>query len=141
MLEDAAKLVRKKEPGFRVETIPEDDPATFEMLAQGRTEGVFQLESTGITAVCTQLRPKNIEDITAVIALYRPGPMDSIPRFIECSAHPEHIRYKHELLRPILEVTYGCIVYQEQVIEIFRRLAGFSLGQADMIRSRSGRRT
>ena len=134
VLEDAAKLVRKKEPGFRVETIPEDDPATFEMLAQGRTEGVFQLESTGITAVCTQLRPKNIEDITAVIALYRPGPMDSIPRFIECSAHPEHIRYKHELLRPILEVTYGCIVYQEQVIEIFRRLAGFSLGQADMIR-------
>ena len=134
VLEDAAKLVRKKEPGFRVETIPEDDPATFEMLSQGRTEGVFQLESTGITGVCTQLRPKNIEDITAVIALYRPGPMDSIPRFIECSAHPERIKYKHELLRPILEVTYGCIVYQEQVIEIFRSLAGFSLGQADNIR-------
>ncbi len=134
VLEDAAKLVRKKEPGFRVETIPEDDPETFEMLSQGRTEGVFQLESTGITGVCTQLRPKNIEDITAVIALYRPGPMDSIPRFIECSAHPERIQYKHELLRPILEVTYGCIVYQEQVIEIFRSLAGFSLGQADNIR-------
>ncbi len=134
VLEDAAKLVRRKEPGFRVETIPEDDPATFEMLSQGRTEGVFQLESSGITAVCLGIKPKNIEDITAIIALYRPGPMDSIPRFTDCSTHPEHIRYKHELLRPILEVTYGCIVYQEQVIEIFRRLAGFSLGQADMIR-------
>ena len=134
VLEDAAKLVRRREPDFRVETIPEDDPETFEMLANGRTEGVFQLESAGITSVCTQLRPRNIEDITAVIALYRPGPMDSIPRFIEWSQHPDMIRYKHELLRPILEVTYGCIVYQEQVIQIFQQLAGFSLGQADMIR-------
>ena len=104
------------------------------MLSEGKTSGVFQLESAGMTGVCTGLKPQSIEDITAVIALYRPGPMDSIPRFIECSAHPEKIRYKHELLRPILDVTYGCIVYQEQVIEIFRRLAGFSLGQADMIR-------
>ena len=134
VLEDAAKLVRRREPDFTVEGIPEDDPDTFEMLSAGRTEGVFQLESTGITSVCMQIRPKSIEDITAVIALYRPGPMDSIPRFVECSTHPEHVRYKHELLRPILEVTYGCIVYQEQVIEIFRSLAGFSLGQADNIR-------
>ena len=104
------------------------------MLAQGRTSGVFQLESTGMTGVCVGLKPKSIEDITALIALYRPGPMDSIPRFLECSVHPEKVGYKHELLRPILSVTYGCIVYQEQVIEIFRRLAGFSLGQADMIR-------
>ncbi len=134
VLEDAAKLVRKYEPGFRVEEIPEDDPATFRMLSDGRTDGVFQLESSGITNVCMSIKPKSIEDITAVIALYRPGPMDSIPRFVEYSNHPERIKYKHELLRPILEVTYGCIVYQEQVIEIFRRLAGFSLGQADMIR-------
>ena len=134
VLEDAANLVRKFQPDFRIENIPEDDPETFEMLANGRTSGVFQLESTGITGVCTSIRPKNIEDITAVIALYRPGPMDSIPRFVECSTHPEKITYKHELLRPILEVTYGCIVYQEQVIQIFRQLAGFSLGQADMIR-------
>ena len=134
VLEDAAKLVRKKEPGFRVESLPEDDPETFAMLAEGRTEGVFQLESTGMTAVCTGIKAKSIEDITAIIALYRPGPMDSIPRFIEWSQHPEKIRYKHESLRPILEVTYGCIVYQEQVIEIFRSLAGFSLGQADNIR-------
>lgn len=134
VLEDAAKLVRKKEPDFKVEKIPEDDPATFEMLSAGHTSGVFQLESSGITSVCAGIKPKSIEDITAVIALYRPGPMDSIPRFVECSNHPEQIKYKHEMLRPILEVTYGCIVYQEQVIEIFRKLAGFSLGQADNIR-------
>ena len=134
VLEDAAKLVRKKQPDFRVEKIPEDDPQTFEMLSAGHTSGVFQLESSGITSVCAGIKPKSIEDITAVIALYRPGPMDSIPRFVECSNHPEQIKYKHELLRPILEVTYGCIVYQEQVIEIFRKLAGFSLGQADNIR-------
>ena len=134
VLEDAAQHVKLREPGFRIENIPEDDPETFAMISAGHTSGVFQLESTGITAVCTGLKPKSIEDITAVIALYRPGPMDSIPRFIECSAHPEKIRYKHELLRPILGVTYGCIVYQEQVIEIFRSLAGFSLGQADNIR-------
>jgi DNA polymerase-3 subunit alpha len=134
VLEDAAKLVRRRDPSFRVETIPEGDPKVFEMLSAGHTIGVFQLESTGMTSVCTRLKPRGIEDITAVIALYRPGPMDSIPRFIECSAHPDKISYKHPLLKPILEVTYGCIVYQEQVIEIFRRLAGFSLGQADMIR-------
>ena len=134
VLDDAVKLVQRDEPGFRIEDVPEDDGETYEMLAQGRTSGVFQLESTGMTGVCVGLKPKSIEDITALIALYRPGPMDSIPRFLECSVHPEKVSYKHELLRPILSVTYGCIIYQEQVIEIFRRLAGFSLGQADMIR-------
>ena len=134
VLEDAAQLVRKQEPAFRVEDIPEDDPETFRMLSEGRTVGVFQLESAGMTGVAVGLRPKSIEDITAIIALYRPGPMDSIPRFLECAVHPERVVYKHPLLEPILQVTYGCIVYQEQVIEIFRRLAGFSLGQADMIR-------
>ena len=134
VLEDAAKMVRETEPDFEVDKIPDGDAAVFEMISAGRTSGVFQLESTGMTGVCTSLKPKSIEDITAVIALYRPGPMDSIPRFIECSNNPDKISYKHELLRPILDVTYGCIVYQEQVIEIFRRLAGFSLGQADMIR-------
>ncbi len=134
VLEEAVQLVRRKVPDFRIENVPDDDKGVFEMISAGHTSGVFQLESVGMTSVCTRLRPKSIEDITAIISLYRPGPMDSIPRFIECSAHPERIRYKHELLRPILEVTYGCIVYQEQVIEIFRRLAGFSLGQADMIR-------
>ena len=134
VLKDAEDLVKRVDPDFRLDAVPDDDAATFRMLADGHTSGVFQLESTGMTGVCTSLRPRSIEDITAVIALYRPGPMDSIPRFIECSSDPAKIRYKHPLLRPILEVTYGCIVYQEQVIEIFRRLAGFSLGQADMIR-------
>ena len=134
VLEDAAKLVRRNDPTFTVDGTPEEDKETFEMLAAGQTSGVFQLESTGMTGVCTGIKAKSIEDITAIIALYRPGPMDSIPKFIECSQHPEKISYKHELLRPILAVTYGCIVYQEQVIEIFRKLAGFSLGQADNIR-------
>ncbi len=134
VLEDAAELVRRHTPGFDVNALPDDDPATFAMLAAGKTMGVFQLESAGMTSVCTRLGPKSIEDITAVIALYRPGPMDSIPRFIENSKRPERISYKHPALEPILSVTYGCIVYQEQVIEIFRRLAGFSLGQADTIR-------
>ena len=134
VLKDAEDMVRRHTPSFRIDAVPDDDAETFRMLAEGKTSGVFQLESAGMTGVCTGLKPQSIEDITAVIALYRPGPMDSIPRFIECSAHPEKIRYKHELLRPILDVTYGCIVYQEQVIEIFRRLAGFSLGQADLIR-------
>ena len=134
VLDDAEKLVRRTEPDFRVAEAPVDDKETFDMLAAGHTEGVFQLESAGMTAVCTGIKAKSIEDITAIIALYRPGPMDSIPKFIEWSQHPEKIRYKHESLRPILAVTYGCIVYQEQVIEIFRSLAGFSLGQADNIR-------
>lgn len=134
VLDDSVKLVQREHADFKIEDIPEDDKPTYEMLANGRTSGVFQLESTGMTGVCVSLKPKSIEDITALIALYRPGPMDSIPRFLECSVHPEKVSYKHPLLKPILSVTYGCIVYQEQVIEIFRRLAGFSLGQADMIR-------
>ena len=134
VLDDAVKMVQKYRPDFRLADIPMDDAAVFEMLSQGKTGGVFQMESAGMTGVCVGLKPQSIEDITAVIALYRPGPMDSIPRFLACSAQPEKISYKHPMLEPILSVTYGCIVYQEQVIEIFRRLAGFSLGQADMIR-------
>ena len=134
VMDDAAQLIRRYEPDFRVDAIPEDDPAVYEMLSEGKTSGVFQLESAGMTGVCVGLKPRSIEDITAVIALYRPGPMASIPRFLECASDPSHITYKHELLRPILDVTYGCIVYQEQVLDIFRKLAGFSLGQADMIR-------
>ena len=134
VLEDAAKLVRLSEPEFTVETIPDGDAEVFRMLSEGRTSGVFQLESTGMTGVCVGLKPQNIEDITAVIALYRPGPMESIPRFIACKHDPKLVTYKHPKLIPILSVTYGCIVYQEQVIRIFQELGGFSLGQADMVR-------
>ena len=134
ILDDAVKMIRDKEPDFTLDNIPENDPATYEMLQQGKTMGVFQLESSGITGVCVGLKPENIEDLTAIIALYRPGPMDSIPRFIASKHDPKLVRYAHPSLEPILSVTYGCIVYQEQVIEIFRRLAGYSLGQADMVR-------
>ena len=134
ILDDAVQLVRRTEPDFSLADIPEDDPEVYRMLCEGRTSGVFQMESAGMTGVCMGLKPKNIEDITAIIALYRPGPMDSIPKFLACAQDPSKIRYKHPLLEPILSVTYGCIVYQEQVIEIFRRLAGYSLGQADMVR-------
>ncbi len=134
ILDDAVHMVRQKEPNFSLADIPDNDPQVFQMLSDGRTSGVFQMESAGMTGVCVGLKPQNIEDITAIIALYRPGPMDSIPRFIECKQHPERISYKHPMLEPILSVTYGCIVYQEQVIQIFQQLGGYSLGQADMVR-------
>ncbi|MGM9618567.1 MAG: DNA polymerase III subunit alpha [Oscillospiraceae bacterium] len=134
VLDDAVKLVRQRLPDFRLEDIPEDDQETFRMISRGETCGVFQIESAGMTGVCVGLKPKSIEDITAVIALYRPGPMESIPRFIACSQNPKLVTYKHPSLEPILSVTYGCIVYQEQVIQIFQQLGGYSLGQADMVR-------
>lgn len=134
VLWDAVERVRENQPDFDLNAIPENDKNVFDMLTDGKTRGVFQMESAGMTDVCVGLKPKDIEDITAIIALYRPGPMDSIPRFIDCKHHPERIKYKHPMLKDILDVTYGCIVYQEQVIEIFRKLGGFSLGQADMIR-------
>ena len=134
VLDDAVQLVHRTQPEFDLRSIPDNDPDVFRMLSEGKTSGVFQMESPGMTGVCVGLKPKDIEDITAIIALYRPGPMESIPRFIACKHDPKLIRYKHPALEPILSVTYGCIVYQEQVIEIFRKLGGYSLGQADMVR-------
>ena len=133
VLDDAIKMLPQSEH-FDLLKIPMDDPQVFQMLTQGKTSGVFQMESTGMTGVCLGLKPQSIEDITAIIALYRPGPMDSIPRFIACKQDPGLITYKHPSLEPILSVTYGCIVYQEQVIQIFQQLGGYSLGQADMVR-------
>ena len=134
VIEDAQREIRKLEPDFDISKVPDDDPETFAMLAEGKTQGVFQLESAGITGVCVNMRPTSIEDMTAIVALYRPGPMDSIPTFIANKMDPRKIRYKTPLLEPILKVTYGCIVYQEQVIEIFRSLGGYTMGQADNIR-------
>ncbi len=134
VLDDAMKLVRRSEPDFDLSKIPDDDAETYDMISRGQTAGIFQIESNGMTGVCMGLKPQSIEDITAVIALYRPGPMDSIPRFIACKHDPKLVTYKHPKLIPILSVTYGCIVYQEQVIRIFQDLGGFSLGQADMVR-------
>ena len=134
VIEDAERQIRKIDPNFDIDKVPDNDPATFQMLAEGKTQGVFQLESAGITGVCVNMRPSSIEDMTAIVALYRPGPMDSIPTFIANKLDPRKIRYKTPLLEPILKVTYGCIVYQEQVIEIFRTLGGYTMGQADNIR-------
>lgn len=134
VISDAQKMIQKYQPDFNIDTIPLDDAATYTMLGQGETSGVFQLESSGITGVVTGLQPQSIEDITAVVALYRPGPMQSIPRYIENRHHPEAIQYKHPLLEPILKVTYGCMIYQEQVMQVFQSLAGYSLGKADMVR-------
>ena len=134
VIEDAQKEIQKLNPEFDISKVPDNDPATFAMLAEGKTQGVFQLESAGITGVCVNMRPTSIEDLTAIVALYRPGPMDSIPTFIANKLDPSKIRYKTPLLEPILKVTYGCIVYQEQVIAIFQGLAGYTMGQADNIR-------
>ena len=134
VLDDAVKMLQSRQPDFSLANIPENDPETYKMLSDGKTNGVFQMESAGMTGVCVGLKPQNIEDITAIIALYRPGPMDSIPKFIACKHDPKLITYEHPALEPILSVTYGCIVYQEQVIQIFQQLAGYTLGQADMLR-------
>ena len=134
VLHDAELSIRKTVPDFSVDSIPDNDSEVFELFARGDTEGVFQFESAGMKNVLVQLKPRSLEDIIAVISLYRPGPMDSIPRYIENRRNPEKITYAHPLLKPILEVTYGCIVYQEQVMQIFRSLAGYSLGRADIVR-------
>ena len=134
VIKDAQEQVRLIDPEFSIDKIPDDDPETFAMLADGRTQGVFQMESAGMTGVCVDMKPTSIEDITAIVALYRPGPMESIPRFVANKLDPRKVTYKTPLLEPILRVTYGCIVYQEQVIEIFRSLGGYTMGQADNIR-------
>ncbi len=134
IIEDAQREIRKMHSDFDISKIPDGDEATFAMLAEGKTQGVFQMESAGMTGVCVNMRPTSIEDITAIVALYRPGPMDSIPKFIANKMDHRKITYKTPHLEPILKVTYGCIVYQEQVIEIFRSLGGYTMGQADNIR-------
>ena len=134
VIRDAELQIQKFDPNFSMDKVRDDDPETFKMLAEGKTQGVFQLESQGMTGVCVGMKADSIEDITAIVALYRPGPMDSIPTFIENKLNHKKVTYKCPELEPILKVTYGCIVYQEQVIEIFRRLGGYTMGQADNIR-------
>jgi DNA polymerase-3 subunit alpha len=123
-----------QEVGLDPDSFPEDDSEVYEMLSRGGTSGVFQFESAGMTNLLVRLKPENLEDLTAAISLYRPGPMASIPRYIESRHNPEKIIYKHPSLKKILEVTYGCVVYQEQVMQICRELAGFSYGRADLVR-------
>ncbi len=134
VVHDSEEMIRRYNPDFSMDNIPEDDQQVFLMLSQGLTQGVFQFESAGMRRVLADLKPNSIEDLIAVISLYRPGPMDSIPKYIANRHSPESITYKTPLLKPILEVTYGCIVYQEQVMQICRELAGYSYGRADLVR-------
>ena len=134
VIADAEKMIQKHTPDFAVADIPLDDKRVYQMLSEGKSDGVFQMESGGLKRVLMQLRPTRFEDLIAVISLYRPGPMDSIPRYIENSRHPQRVKYAHPLLEPILKVTYGCIVYQEQVMQVLQALAGYSFGRADVVR-------
>lgn len=134
VIKDAERLIQKREPDFRMNDISYDLPEVYELLSNGKTEGVFQLEQGGMTSFIKELKPKNLEEIIAGISLYRPGPMDFIPQYIKGKEHPEEIVYDTPELKPILEPTYGCIVYQEQVMQIVRDLAGYSMGRSDLVR-------
>lgn len=135
VIRDAVQMVKKSRGlDIDINNISYDDPLVYDLLCQGETEGVFQLESSGMKQFMKELQPRSLEDIIAGISLYRPGPMDQIPRYIRNKNNPGEIQYKHPLLENILNMTYGCIVYQEQVMQIVRELAGYSLGRADLVR-------
>ena len=134
LIEAASKTIREKEPGFDVTKVDIDSPSAYRLISDGLTLGVFQLEKEGITSLARRMRPASLEDLAAAIALYRPGPVDSIPKYLAGRQNPESVVYPHPLLEDILKPTYGCIVYQEQVISIFRTLAGYTAGHADLVR-------
>ena len=134
IIRNCVRMIQETEPHFSIHHIPIIDAAVYQMMANGDTMGVFQFESAGMRHVLLQMQPKCLEDLTAALSLYRPGPRDSIPQYLENRKHPDSISYAHPLLKPILEVTYGCMVYQEQVMEICRSLAGYSYGRADVVR-------
>ena len=134
IIDAAEKQIKETDPDFSIASVPFDDRATYNLISKGATDGVFQLESGGMKQMLTQLKPDRIEDIIAAIALYRPGPMSSIPKYIEARHGGKREEYPSPMLKSILEPTYGCIVYQEQVMQIFRDIAGYSLGHADIVR-------
>lgn len=135
VIQNAAKLVeRDKGIALDMDKIDYDDKKVYAMLGAGKTEGVFQLESGGMTSFMKELKPGNLEDVIAGISLYRPGPMDFIPQYIRGKNNPDSITYDCPELEPILDATYGCIVYQEQVMQIVRNLGGYTLGRSDMVR-------
>lgn len=134
VIHDTEAAVRLREPAFRVSQIDYDDPATYAMMDNGETVGLFQLESGGMTQLLVSMQAKNLEDIIALISLYRPGPMDSIPEYLRNRKDPSKIQYKTPQMAHIVDVTNGVVIYQEQVMQICRELAGFSYGQADNVR-------
>lgn len=135
IIENAVKIIEKTR-GEKIDMskLDYDIPKVYENISTGNTDGVFQIESAGMKSFMQELRPTSLEDIIAGISLYRPGPMDSIPRYVYNKNHPGEVTYKHPLLEKILDVTYGCMVYQEQVMEIVQVMAGYSLGEADLLR-------
>ena len=134
VIRDTLDMMRETGTDMKPEDIPLDDPKVYEMISRGDTDGVFQMEGAGMTGFLMNMKPSCFEDIIAAISLYRPGPMESIPRYIAGKEDPSSIVYKTEKLRPILDVTYGCMVYQEQVMQIVRDLAGYSYGRSDLVR-------
>lgn len=135
VIRDAVRLVMEtKGIDIDIDAIPTDVPEVYRLISLGKTEGVFQLESEGMKQFMRDLQPTCLEDVIAGISLYRPGPMDQIPRYLENRHNPENIKYAHPLLENILKVTYGCMVYQEQVMQIVRDLAGYSYGRSDLVR-------
>lgn len=134
IISDTEKQIKERKPDFDISKIPLDDEAAYNLLSLGKTEGLFQLESAGMRKLLMNMQPRNIEDIVLAIALYRPGPMDSIPLFLSNRKNPDKVTYKCDALKEILSGTSGCIIYQEQVMQICRTLAGFSFGRADIVR-------
>lgn len=134
IIRNAEVYARKSDPDFDIADIPLDDDATYEMLSRGDSVGLFQLESSGMRSLLQKLKPHCLEDIISVISLYRPGPADSIDTFLENRRDMTKVKYISPLLKPILDTTCGCIIYQEQVMQIFRALAGYSYGRADIVR-------
>ena len=140
VIQDAINLV-KQNRGIDVEFDEEmNDSKVYKLWGEGKSVGIFQFESAGMTNFMKELKPDSLEDIIAGVSLYRPGPMDQIPRYIKNKLNPEHAEYTHSALEPILKVTYGCMVYQEQVMQIVRDLAGYSLGRADLVRRAMGKK-
>jgi DNA polymerase-3 subunit alpha len=140
VIDKAVKLIRRRLPDFDIERIPFDDPITYRMLSQGDTVGVFQLEGSGMRDLVSKMHADRIEDIIATVALFRPGPMENIPRYIACKKGEEAPDYLHPLIEPILKETYGIMVYQEQVMQIAQTLSGYSLGEADLLRRAMGKK-
>ena len=135
VIQDAVMHIKQAHGAeVNIENLDMDDAAVYEMISRGETDGVFQLESGGMKQFMKELKPTSIEDIIAGISLYRPGPMDSIPMYVANKNNPSMVKYKHPMLEHILNMTYGCIVYQEQVMQIVRELGGYSLGRADLVR-------
>lgn len=135
VIDNAIKNIKRSHGiDIDIENIPFDDKKVYDLISAGKTEGIFQLESAGMTNFMKELKPANIEDIIAGIALYRPGPMDFIPNYIKGKNNKDEVHYTSPALEPILKTTYGCIVYQEQVMQIVRDLAGYSWGRSDLVR-------